>query len=412
MEKKTIGSFIAVLRKSKGMTQRELAERLCVSDKAVSRWERDETAPDLTLIPVIADIFGVTSDEILRGEKKSAEALDGGEEKSRRSEKQIKHLIDSCVSKYKTLSFIIFGIAAVGSVICAAVSLYGRPTLGFCLGLVFTIAALVCTAVFASNAARAGKNDEIDEKTVKLFKLKIYKQTLSNALFVVFCLCLDVFVLIYMTSLLSYAFLALLAYVIIHVTSAFTFSRRFSKELDIPESERKNLTLAFKTLCTVLAVAFLLVGGLLASFKLPLEFFGKGVSLKSVFEFNEFMRNYKYEDELWILSDGSDRNIPKGYSDEYKTKGVEDFPCVRFLEITTDENGDVISKHYENDYVLSIKNVPLEGESPVLPIVCYTVENAEERAKVLDTLTGVVIVLCVLDAGAGLAFCFLKRKRD
>ena len=227
MEKKTIGSFIAVLRKSKGMTQRELAERLCVSDKAVSRWERDETAPDVTLIPVIADIFGVTSDEILRGEKKSAEALDGGEERSRRSEKQIKHLIDSCVNKYKTLSFIIFGIAAVGSVICAAVSLYGRPTLGFCFGLVFTIAALVCTAVFASNAARAGKNNEIDEKTVKLFKLKIYKQTLSNALFVVFCLCLDVFVLIYMTSLLSYAFLALLAYVIIHVTSALAFSRPF-----------------------------------------------------------------------------------------------------------------------------------------------------------------------------------------
>ena len=43
MEKKSIGQFIAVLRKASGMTQMQLAERLNVSDKAVSRWERDES---------------------------------------------------------------------------------------------------------------------------------------------------------------------------------------------------------------------------------------------------------------------------------------------------------------------------------------------------------------------------------
>ena len=47
MERKSIGAFISALRKSNGMTQKELAEKLCVSDKAVSRWERDESAPDL-----------------------------------------------------------------------------------------------------------------------------------------------------------------------------------------------------------------------------------------------------------------------------------------------------------------------------------------------------------------------------
>lgn len=64
MERKTIGSFIAALRKANGMTQKELADRLLVSDKAVSRWERDECAPDISLIPVIAELFGVTSDEL------------------------------------------------------------------------------------------------------------------------------------------------------------------------------------------------------------------------------------------------------------------------------------------------------------------------------------------------------------
>ncbi len=57
MEAKTMGSFLAALRKAAGMTQRELAERLHVSDKAVSRWERDECAPDLALLPVLAEIF-------------------------------------------------------------------------------------------------------------------------------------------------------------------------------------------------------------------------------------------------------------------------------------------------------------------------------------------------------------------
>ena len=73
MEKKTIGGFISALRKANGMTQKDLAERLNVSDKSVSRWENDEGAPDLSLIPVIAEIFGVTCDELLRGERKSPE---------------------------------------------------------------------------------------------------------------------------------------------------------------------------------------------------------------------------------------------------------------------------------------------------------------------------------------------------
>ena len=62
MEKKTIGSFIATLRKANGMTQKDLAEKLNVSDKTISHWERDDGAPDLSAIPVIAELFEVTCD--------------------------------------------------------------------------------------------------------------------------------------------------------------------------------------------------------------------------------------------------------------------------------------------------------------------------------------------------------------
>ena len=69
MEKKTIGTFIAVLRKANGMTQQELADKLNISNKAVSRWERNECAPDISLIPALAEIFDVTCDELLKGER-------------------------------------------------------------------------------------------------------------------------------------------------------------------------------------------------------------------------------------------------------------------------------------------------------------------------------------------------------
>ena len=96
MEKKTIGGFISALRKANGMTQKDLAERLNVSDKSVSRWENDEGAPDLSLIPVIAEIFGVTCDELLRGERKSPEQRAESTEESEPSptaEKQLQRML-------------------------------------------------------------------------------------------------------------------------------------------------------------------------------------------------------------------------------------------------------------------------------------------------------------------------------
>ena len=81
MERKTIGSFIAVLRKAQGMTQRQLAEKLNVSDKTVSRWERDEGSPDLALIPILAEIFSVSCDELLRGERLPGERSEQDREK-------------------------------------------------------------------------------------------------------------------------------------------------------------------------------------------------------------------------------------------------------------------------------------------------------------------------------------------
>ena len=62
-----IGKTIASLRKQNNMTQSEVADKLGVSYQAVSKWERDESLPDITLLPMIADLFGITIDQLLRG---------------------------------------------------------------------------------------------------------------------------------------------------------------------------------------------------------------------------------------------------------------------------------------------------------------------------------------------------------
>ena len=58
---------IQYLRKTKGMSQEELADRMGVSRQAVSKWESEQSTPDLEKIIIMSELFGVTTDYILKG---------------------------------------------------------------------------------------------------------------------------------------------------------------------------------------------------------------------------------------------------------------------------------------------------------------------------------------------------------
>ncbi len=73
MKKQSFGAMIAAMRKEQGMTQLELAEKMGVTDKAVSKWERDLSFPDVNSIPRLAEIFDVTVDEIMQVKSDSKE---------------------------------------------------------------------------------------------------------------------------------------------------------------------------------------------------------------------------------------------------------------------------------------------------------------------------------------------------
>ena len=65
IDKQKFGVFVAMLRKEKGLTQKELAKLLYISDKAVSKWETGVSIPDTALLVPMADLFGITVTELL-----------------------------------------------------------------------------------------------------------------------------------------------------------------------------------------------------------------------------------------------------------------------------------------------------------------------------------------------------------
>ena len=171
MERKTMGAFIAALRKASGMTQKELAEKLNVSDKSVSRWERDDGAPDLSVIPVIAEVFGVTCDELLRGERRT-EAKPA--ETTAKGEKQRRRLLAVSLAQYRNRTFIAMGIAIVG-LIAAMIGNLGflRAYIGFFAGCVFFLAAVICQAIFINDAFLSVDDDSLEGEEIADFRNQV-----------------------------------------------------------------------------------------------------------------------------------------------------------------------------------------------------------------------------------------------
>ena len=72
MDQEKIGRFIAERRKDKNMTQEQMAEKLGVSSKSISRWENGKTMPDVSLFEVLCEELNITVNELLKGEKITA----------------------------------------------------------------------------------------------------------------------------------------------------------------------------------------------------------------------------------------------------------------------------------------------------------------------------------------------------
>jgi len=185
VNRNTIGGFLAALRKAKGMTQQEVADRLNVSNKTISKWERDEGYPELTAIPALAELFEVTSDEILRGER--IPQLDRESEQHKaKVEKQLRSVINNSIAKFVNFSYLALALTLVG-LICLFTIAYAfyRPVLGFGIMLLFFIASIT-TELILINLSRASTRDfEIPVEQDALVKLRKTTNRYAFAVFMV-----------------------------------------------------------------------------------------------------------------------------------------------------------------------------------------------------------------------------------
>lgn len=109
MNQEKIGKFILKLRKEKNLTQQELANKLGVTDKAISKWENGRGMPDLSLLKPLCDVFGISINDLLSGEISNEDVIIKDE--------NIINVIDYSVNKHKKevkkFRIIIFGIVLI-----------------------------------------------------------------------------------------------------------------------------------------------------------------------------------------------------------------------------------------------------------------------------------------------------------
>lgn len=92
----TLGLRIGVLRRQKGLKQDEIAEMLNVTPQAVSKWENDQTCPDISLLPQLSNMLGVTVDELLTGKSAAPETrLVPEEERKDINDMMLRLVVDS-----------------------------------------------------------------------------------------------------------------------------------------------------------------------------------------------------------------------------------------------------------------------------------------------------------------------------
>lgn len=177
MERKSIGTLIAALRRANGLTQKQLADQLGVSDKAVSRWERDESLPDLTLLPVIADLFHITVDELLRGERRAQ--ADGAAEAQanadhERLKRQTRRVLNAAFGRAHGRMLIGLGCGFAGlltAMICNFAVMRALP--GLAVGLLLCLAGAALLGAFAAAALRADAEEEYDAGALREYRVRV-----------------------------------------------------------------------------------------------------------------------------------------------------------------------------------------------------------------------------------------------
>lgn len=436
MEKKTIGGLIAALRKANGMTQKELAERLNVSDKTVSRWERDDGAPDLSVIPAIAEIFGVTCDELLRGQRRSPVERAEPQEDTQstlKGEQQKKLLMKSSLAQYQSRTYITMGISLVGlngALICNLAFL--RAVLGFFVGTIFYGIALVCQAIFLNQAFQAVADAEVEETALSGYKRKVIslaeKSIGLTAAFLGFTfpmMLMDAYVGLTVGSLLALGGLGTAVSLAVYAVAVFFVNGSLLQKgvYSMPgkEGERyhhnRKLKKKFGKLFVVLLSASLLFHAfgfeILWSTHALSGFYG--ITFHDYESFVEFMEQdipgNAYDSGYGTVAMAPVAESQEGepvYYDRYGNQITEEEALTRTIE---DADGNVVCSYVQRNQAVSSIRYSRASDGTVLPIQVITMDHFYTASNLSGIINGAYCFLYPLELIALVLVYFKKRMQ-
>lgn len=390
------------------MTQKELGDKLFVSDKTVSRWERDECLPELSLIPVIAEIFGITTDELLRGQKNSTEGEGSvsSEWQKEKSEKQFKMMVHHNEKKFSNLSFISIGLTALGIITAMICNGFYKSLLGGLLGLVFFIAAAICQICFTNAFSLTNYEDE-HEGAVKAANTKNAEKTIRIIFIAIcaalFCLPLIIFGstsygVVFADTWLPYGLLitAVGAIIIFCIYKLFVLPALIKngsiclseEDTATVENSRNLIKRISKILLIILASALVL-----AMINATIDD-SNGYTVKHNFESREEMKAFlenQYDEWHYkeygktVMKDGN--GVPQDVEETWVTvngfASVKDHAYYPMMELTYDRNGKFWFYSNPNlNYIVFYNETP--GEEAYRVITKEDYYNGREAADIIN----------------------------
>ncbi len=184
--KRTIGEFLAIQRKAKGLTQQEVADMLGISNKTLSSWESGRSYPDILTLPALAEIYGVTADEILNGERSTADR--GADEISERSQRKLlKNAANRYSVKCTTLAGV--GIGGIGLYVLALVLALFLGSAASWLILLFAILSVLSELTVVILFVVFEKSALLAEEETSRYSLTIKRMTYKAAFKIVCVAC-------------------------------------------------------------------------------------------------------------------------------------------------------------------------------------------------------------------------------
>lgn len=415
MERKSIGAFISALRKSNGMTQKELAEKLCVSDKAVSRWERDESAPDLYLIPVIAEIFGVTSDELLLGKRIIKNDGDEKDEPNIKSEKIIKNLAASAKTKFFNKSVLCFMISVIGFILELILNFaVFRMDLAFFISLIFFAVSAAMAAVFSINAMQSlnfddVKNDNI-EKTKRYIAGKTESVIFASFILTAFSLPLIIFkdsYNVYVKLNFSSWFFAgiifsLIAAVICIISHSIVLRILIKKDILTYSEEEKDkikaldrLKIKYVKIFSVIIVISVILHIALASF-ITIQTLAKGKKFTDPESFKEYMET---------VAEFDTQNPTIDITGE--EDGETHYPEEEILS----EDGEVIVRYQHKNQNVSMIVYGDDITSENFEVTVYSPYETRNASITRETIMETYFIVYAVEISLGVILYFVEKKK-